>query len=54
MFLRHITHHQTLYSPIHRSFAKTIPNFRKYGQVRFDFKKIIENISLIEQNCVNR
>ncbi|CAI2365143.1 unnamed protein product [Moneuplotes crassus] len=37
-----------------RTFARNIPNFRKYGQVKFDFKKIMDNIGLIEQNCRNR
>ena len=37
-----------------RCFAKNIPNFYKYGQIKIDFKNLIENISLIEQNCKNR
>lgn len=37
-----------------RLFARNIPNFYKYGQVKFDFKKILENMNLIEQNCKNR
>lgn len=38
----------------HRCFARSLPNFNKYGQVKIDFKSLIENMSMVEQNCKNR